>query len=418
MKKLLLFAFIAFGMIANAQQNYVRINIADIESWETLEYCKGTDADGVIIEKEANCSNPLWGVMYDGQSYQYHDDTIVIQFVGLTVVEYYGCVIDDMPFYVELNNSQIAQPWTQDHIWKRAGDAVTLTAPYGDGVLHYKWSTGSTARTITVTQPGTYWLRQWDNCGERTDTIRVLDNVEIYRTTTDLRSNLNMVTWHTGLDYFESVNIYRNNQLVATVPYADGQFVDDIGSEATQWQYHICGVLSGREECPIKSYWKRTIHTWESVDGQGNCNLNWTSYEGEDGEEATAYRIFDYTNNELVLKMEVGNFTNSFTYNPADYDGYGVVGAVFANKSEEDLSLSNHTSDVLAVGEQQQEKVSVYPNPAHGQFTISGTGKVVISNTLGQTVKEMEIDGKQMIELPSGIYFIQSGNASRKLVVQ
>lgn len=408
MKKLLLFVFLAFGMMANAQ-NHV-LHIEEIEYNQYFYFCEG---ETLVVYGEEGCPINQWTV--NGEDF--YADSIVVTQTTMSIM-FYGCNIHGRAFEVEFTTTYVENPFDEPVIWKRAGESVTLGKPWGDGWFTYQWSTGENTDTISVLEPGVYTVTISDLCGEGTYSVEVRDNVEIYRTTTDLRSNLNMVTWHTGLDYFESVNIYRNNQLVATVPYADGQFVDNIGSEATQWQYHICGVLSGREECPIKSYWKRTIHTWESVDGQGNCNLNWTSYEGEDGEEATAYRIFDYTNDELVLKMEVGNFTNSFTYNPADYDGYGVVGAVFANKSEEDLSLSNHTSDVLAVGEQQQEKVSVYPNPAHGQFTVSGTGKVVISNALGQTVKEMEIDGKQMIELPAGMYFVQVNGSVKKVVVE
>ena len=407
MKKLMLLAFLAFGMMANAQNFHV-LHIEEVEWDEVFNFCEG---ETVVVYGEEGCSQNRWS--FDNNPVIYADSIVLTQTVNN--LKFYGCNINARTFSVYIDHSYVENPFEETVIWKRAGEAVTLI---GQPWFNNQWSTGENTDTISVLEPGVYTVTISDLCGEGTYSVEVRDNVEIYRTTTDLRSNLNMVTWHTGLDYFESVNIYRNNQLVATVPYADGQFVDNIGSEATQWQYHICGVLSGREECPIKSYWKRTIHTWESVDGQGNCNLNWTSYEGEDGEEATAYRIFDYTNDELVLKMEVGNFTNSFTYNPADYDGYGVVGAVFANKSEEDLSLSNHTSDVLAVGEQQQEKVSVYPNPAHGQFTVSGTGKVVISNALGQTVKEMEIDGKQMIELPAGMYFVQVNGLVQKVVVE
>lgn len=410
MKKLLLFVFLAFGMIANAQ-NYQVVHIEDVEDQQNFFLCAG---DTLVVYREEGCSIGTWN-MYG--EYINADSLIVTQpILEFFHITYYGCSIYGRKLFVFFDISSVENPFDEPVIWKRAGETVTIGKPICNGT--YQWSTGETTDTISVLEPGVYTVTISDLCGEGTYSVEVRDNVEIYRTTTDLRSNLNMVTWHTGLDYFESVNIYRNNQLVATVPYADGQFVDDIGSEATQWQYHICGVLANGSACPIKSYWKRTIHTWESVDGQGNCNLNWTSYEGEDGEEATAYRIFDYTNNELVLKMEVGNFTNSFTYNPADYDGYGVVGAVFANKSEEDLSLSNHTSDVLAVGEQQQEKVSVYPNPAHGQFTVSGTGKVVISNALGQTVKEKGIDGKQMIELPAGMYFVQVNGLVQKIVVE
>ena len=51
----------------------------------------------------------------------------------------------------------------------------TLTAPDSSAV----WSTGATGSQITVTSPGTYWVRWNVPCGLASDTIRITDNVGI-----------------------------------------------------------------------------------------------------------------------------------------------------------------------------------------------------------------------------------------------
>ncbi|MBR0177965.1 MAG: T9SS type A sorting domain-containing protein [Bacteroidales bacterium] len=39
-------------------------------------------------------------------------------------------------------------------------------------------------------------------------------------------------------------------------------------------------------------------------------------------------------------------------------------------------------------------------------------------NVLGQIIKETEIDGQYIMELPQGIYFVKMGDETRKIVVE
>jgi gliding motility-associated-like protein len=48
----------------------------------------------------------------------------------------------------------------------------TLTA--NAGFTTYLWSTGATTQSITITQPGRYWIKVNSECGIMTDTIRIL----------------------------------------------------------------------------------------------------------------------------------------------------------------------------------------------------------------------------------------------------
>ena len=65
---------------------------------------------------------------------------------------------------------------------------------------------------------------------------------------------------------------------------------------------------------------------------------------------------------------------------------------------------------------------SLYPNPAQGQITVAGKGKIRISNLMGQVVLSQQIDGDASIRLERGIYIIEfsdgSTNCRTKIVVQ
>ena len=68
--------------------------------------------------------------------------------------------------------------------------------------------------------------------------------------------------------------------------------------------------------------------------------------------------------------------------------------------------------------ENQRSTFKIYPNPAKGQVSIEGTGMLTITNALGQTVLTKEINGKEKVELPKGLYFVKMGNKTQKIVVE
>ena len=74
--------------------------------------------------------------------------------------------------------------------------------------------------------------------------------------------------------------------------------------------------------------------------------------------------------------------------------------------------------DNLSVAESSGNTFNVYPNPAQGRFMVEGTGTMTISNVMGQTILTREIDGKETVELPRGMYFVKLGGETRKIVVE
>ena len=60
----------------------------------------------------------------------------------------------------------------------------------------------------------------------------------------------------------------------------------------------------------------------------------------------------------------------------------------------------------------------VWPNPAIDRFMVEGKGKMIVTNVFGQILLNHEINGKESIELPQGLYFVKIDNITRKVIVE
>ena len=102
----------------------------------------------------------------------------------------------------------------------------------------------------------------------------------------------------------------------------------------------------------------------------------------------------------------------------ADLNGDGTLEMVVGNLCG-GLELINGNITVNhGVEETENADFRIFPNPAHGLVTIEGTGQLTISNLLGQTVLTKEIDGRETVELPFGIWFVKLNGMTQKLVVE
>jgi hypothetical protein len=74
--------------------------------------------------------------------------------------------------------------------------------------------------------------------------------------------------------------------------------------------------------------------------------------------------------------------------------------------------------DVDNVDEAAASAFEVWPNPAQDRFMVEGKGKMTITNALGQILINHEIDGKESMELPQGLYFVRLGDVTRKVIME
>lgn len=118
----------------------------------------------------------------------------------------------------------------------------------------------------------------------------------------------------------------------------------------------------------------------------------------------------------------VCNFENRFglrsTSSLADLNGDGTLEMIIGNFSGGLELLNGNIAVNQGVEETENVSFHVYPIPAQGCVTIEGTGRITIMNLLGQKVLTKDIDGKENIELPLGMYFVNLGGEIRKIMVE
>ena len=437
MKKITLLLAMIIAGFAQAQ-NYAVLHVEELPGGPSsieFHYCT-SDYDGVVIYAQPGCPSFEWYV--DFNHYYYNLDSVVIsttEFPESCYVHYGGC-----GFYVGMSiyfhGSDIQNPFVEPTIWKRPNESITLSVDWYDpyGWYDFQWSTGDSTMQIEVTEPGTYNINISDlyGCANETFSVEVRDNVEIYRSGVDPATNKNRVLWQTTPEqsaYVSSVKIERDGMVVGTVPYLDGQFLDNIGSENAARIYRITAIASDGTECPIPSYQFGTFNTIISPDiaNPSLMNFTWEDPFIEEGSpySVVAYRIgrFNETTGEFTAIDQLSAQVHLGKYDMDLFDGdYGIVAAVFSdskNRDYEELAFSNRSdNEIVGLGEQQTARFKVYPNPAKDRVTIEGRGTLTVTNTLGQTILTREIDGKTTIELPRGMYFMKLGGTTRKIVVE
>ena len=273
-------------------------------------------------------------------------------------------------------------------------------------------------------------------CGSVTRTFIVKDNVEATLATTDLATNLNMVTWQTTeaqAEYVSQVKIYRDGALVGTAPYADGSFTDNIGSEAASRTYTVLAVAPDGTDCPILSHPKETIHMTYTLGVGNTIVIGWNHPTGYD---LMGYNICEWHPeekslpsggavrrtegaDELTVIDYVGAGVSSYTCSESQFDhGMIVVQGVERTKAAESRLLSNRSLDYVGIGEKEKQNFNIYPNPSTGRVTIEGTGRLTITNTLGQTLLTRDITDTETIDLPMGVWFVKLDETTRKVVVE
>ncbi len=116
------------------------------------------------------------------------------------------------------------------------------------------------------------------------------------------------------------------------------------------------------------------------------------------------------------IGANIGGATSS-NFTPTINGNYGVI---VTQNGCTDTSSCNFVV-TLSLDEQNPNAITVYPNPSNGLITIqgAGAGNFVLINELGQPVNYIQLNDTNNYTtkvdfLKSGIYFIQSLDASNK----
>ena len=430
MKRLLMLVALTVCCAFAYAQNNLEFNVEDYPNGSYYyTVCLEYNYQQAIFYAQDSCEQLYWLVYQPNGSMNSYQDVnpLVIDISNYSdentvKIDYHGCNMSTT-LNLFFHEPHVPESATQV-VWIRHGESTTLETQDCEECT-YQWSTGEqNTWNIEVTQPGTYTCVVADelSCGEpSTMTFIVQENVEIELATCDLESNLNLVTWQTNpaqAQYIDHVVVKRDGLQVGTAPYSDGQFTDNIGSGSASRTYTLTAIATDGTECPIVSYPKETIHMAYLTGINNTIEVNWNIPIGYD---LLGYNICEWHEDDgsLTVIDYVGASVTSYTCSESQFDeGYIVVQGVEAGKDGETRLLSNRSLDLVGLGENEATAFKVYPNPAKDRFNVEGTGKMTVTNTLGQSILTQEIDGKATVELPQGIYFVKLGGMTRKIVAE
>ncbi len=426
MKKLLtIIGLLVAGLFVQAQ-NYAVLHIEDVPAGESnMYYYCVAEYDGVEIYAQEGCPSFEWTVNYSTH-YNNVDPLILDNNEESYYIHYAGCSLG-RNLTIMFLESEVENPFPEPILWKRQGESITLYAEsYGYSIT---WSTGETTNEIQVTEPGVYSVTivdtEFAGCVNQTFFVEVRDNVEIESASVDPESNKNLVTWEVTpaqAEYISNVIVNRDGVDLVPVPYINGEYLDNIGSDLAARIYTITGVSVEGTPCPIPSLERGTIHMAFLPDINGNVEMTWNSPElGGANIHVGRFEICEYDPNtmEIAVIDFVNPSTMSYSCNQSMFNyGYPLIRAIIQDGRGEKDMLSNRTDELVGLGEVESKTFNVYPNPAQGCVTIEGTGTLTITNILGQTILTKEIDGKEIVELPQGLYFVKLGETTQKIVVE
>lgn len=423
MKKVILITALLLSLIQAAKaENDTVFYVSQFTGNFNIEVCS-EKYDHVVIYANENCNSFVW---FLNDLEEHFENPIVLS--ENCNCEYVGCG-EHYTLRIFFESSNVPNSTTST-TWKHQNTELELEPVTGYNPIYemdsiemydFLWSTGETTPTIEVMEAGIYICYISDQCGIATSTFIVQDNVEISLATCDLETNHNMVTWPVTAaqaQYIDHLRIIRDGMEVGTANYSDGFFLDAIGSDAASRTYTLIAVATDGTECPIVSYPKETIHMAYLTGINNTIEVNWNVPTGYD---LLGYNICEWHEDDGSLSVIdfVGASVTSYTCSQSQFDeGYIVVQGVEAGKDGETRLLSNRSLDLVGLGENEAMAFKVYPNPAKDRFIVEGTGTMTVTNTLGQTILAREIDGKETVELPQGMYFVKLGGATRKVVVE
>ena len=372
MKKLLLTAMMLISniMLTHAQDIYY----IDIENHPSnMRRCLG-DNETFYVRAQDGCNEGYEWVV-DGNVIQNQSPIVITPSEHSYAIEYFGCEGFYHFFTIQYVNTTAPETFTQV-VWGLPGQGTTFYATIGDGYNTYSWQNGGpNSYSYEVFTPGTYVCEVTNPCGSATQTFIRYDKVELYRATVDLATGLNKVTWPIipgQEEYISEVKAYRDGMLVGTMPYEQGYFLDNIGSDNAARNYHLVAVTIEGEESPA-SFQKGTIHTTYYEDVNSNLNMTWNIPYVEEGAQGTLtyFQVCKYDPNtgNLTVVDQVNSLITDYTCSVNQFEGgYPVIAAVFSdakNRDFEDLSFSNMYTDIAI----QPQEITISLEPGWTWFS-------------------------------------------------
>lgn len=122
---------------------------------------------------------------------------------------------------------------------------------------------------------------------------------------------------------------------------------------------------------------------------------------------------------EAIIVPYTGQSSYEYVDMVNDIGDYEYTVTSVYEKGDETCESEFVAVDIMITDvEENVLSVNIYPNPAKGTVTVEGTGHLTVMNLLGQTIKELELEGQTTMELPKGVFFVRINGTTKKVVVE
>ncbi len=200
---------------------------------------------------------------------------------------------------------------------------------------------------------------------------------------------------------------------------------------------HLIVPCGSREAYDSTYSWKNFLNIIEECKEELSatiCDNETYTFAGSDLTEAGIYydtiNIDDKTDSIYILTLTVNPTYDTTIYDTIQLEGAGEDYNVTNIDSLQTIygcdsiittiTRYHYTSGLEDIA--NENTISIYPNPAQDKVTIEGKGEIVITNSLGQIVKEIKDNNVyrtlNIKDFERGVYYIKVGNTTQKLVVE
>jgi len=248
------------------------------------------------------------------------------------------------------------------------------------GALSYTWNTGATSPSIVITPTGnaTYFVTGFDgNCNE-TKYIGVSVDPNIFAPSFTTCAGTSATLFVSGANSYSWSNGSTSSVVIVT--------------PSANTVYTVTGT-SGN--CSVSKTVSVTIGNKLSVNCSQVCLGSSVLLSAYGANSYTWYPIMDFNASVIVTP------TAAVVYTLA-----GVSGTCSGSRTIQVTYCAGFGEELG----QEENNISVYPNPFSDELSISGAeGHLRICNLFGQVVYEESIDGKVQVStatLSPGIYFV------------
>ncbi|MBR6848000.1 MAG: C10 family peptidase [Bacteroidales bacterium] len=239
-----------------------------------------------------------------------------------------------------------------------------------------------------------------------------------------------------------TITAYRDTEVIFTTNGEKGIAMEYVDNNLNPGLYRYSVIAENETGFSKRSYFSILV-------GE-KCDITFVLYdEGGDGWKGAAISVTSEAANGqriAVINMEEGSEKTvtvpllrgniDFIWNHGWYhtsEGYDTDyecsftilddqgNVLFESDELEDGAFMTYDNNCEHVGMPEvttAKDIRVYPNPSDGVVTVEGTGRLTVLNTLGQIVKELDIEGQTTMKLPRGMYFVRLNGATQKVVVR